>query len=255
MLVGLAAGFVIAVVTTPVGVSGALFLLPIQLDLLKVPNPAVTPTNLLYNVVSTPGALVRYWRQGQHPGELARWMLAGTIPGVVLGAVVRVFVIPDVRTFRLVAAAVLLPIGIWLIVRAVRRRPPRPGPGLRAGRVGLLGGLVGVAGGVYGIGGGSLLAPILVARGVPVATVAPAALAATFVTSVVGAVTFAVLALSADGATAPAWALGLVCGLGGLAGGFVGARVGRRLPERALTLLLGVIAAALAVFYVAQALR
>jgi uncharacterized membrane protein YfcA len=255
LLLGLAAGFAIAVVTTPVGVSGAVFLLPIQLDLLKVPNPAVTPTNLLYNVVSTPGALVRYWRQGQRPGELARWMLAGTVPGVVLGAVVRVFVIPDVRTFRLVVAAVLLPIGVWLIVRAVRPGRRRVRPRLLAGRVGLLGGVVGVVGGLYGIGGGSLLAPILVARGVPVATVAPAALAATFVTSVVGAVTFAVLALSAGGTIAPAWVLGLACGLGGLAGGYVGARVGRRLPERALTLLLGVTAAALAVFYVVQALR
>lgn len=49
-LTALLCGFVIALVTTPVGVSGAVFLLPIQLDLLKVPNPSVTPTNLLYNV-------------------------------------------------------------------------------------------------------------------------------------------------------------------------------------------------------------
>jgi hypothetical protein len=43
-----------------VGVSGAVFVLPVQLDLLKVPSPAVTPTNLLFNVVATPGALLRF---------------------------------------------------------------------------------------------------------------------------------------------------------------------------------------------------
>ena len=59
-LIALLCGFVIALVTTPVGVSGAVFLLPVQLDLLKVPNPSVTPTNLLYNVVSGPGALLRH---------------------------------------------------------------------------------------------------------------------------------------------------------------------------------------------------
>lgn len=45
-----AAGFLIATVTKPVGVSGAVFLLPVQLSLLHVPSPAVTPTNLLFNV-------------------------------------------------------------------------------------------------------------------------------------------------------------------------------------------------------------
>ena len=59
-LLGLAAGFLIASVTAPVGISGAVFLLPIQLSLLQVPSPAVTPTNLLYNVVAGPGALARY---------------------------------------------------------------------------------------------------------------------------------------------------------------------------------------------------
>ena len=55
----LGAGLLVAVLTAPVGVSGAVFLLPIQLDLLRVPSPAVTPTNLLFNVVATPSALVR----------------------------------------------------------------------------------------------------------------------------------------------------------------------------------------------------
>ncbi len=44
----------------PVGVSGAVFLLPVQLTVFGVPNPAITPTNLLFNVVAGRGALWRY---------------------------------------------------------------------------------------------------------------------------------------------------------------------------------------------------
>ena len=62
LVVGFAFGVVIATVTAPVGVSGAVFLLPVQLSVLNVPSPSVTPTNLLYNVVAVPGALARYRR-------------------------------------------------------------------------------------------------------------------------------------------------------------------------------------------------
>lgn len=255
LALGLIAGMVIAMLTAPVGVSGAVFLLPVQMDLLKVPSPAVTPTNLLYNVVSGPGALVRYWTQGQRPGELTKYMLAGTVPGVIAGAFVRVYLIPDVRTFRLVAAAVLLPIGLWLIWRTLRpsASPRKADPSLRL--IAGLGLLVGVVGGVYGIGGGSILAPILVARGLPVAKVAPAALASTFVTSIVGAVSFGVIALRTNGSVAPDWALGIACGLGGLVGGYLGARWHSRLPDRALALMLGATATALAAMYVYQSSR
>jgi hypothetical protein len=46
-------------VTTPAGVSGAVLLLPIQLSVLGVPSPAITPTNLLFNVAAVPGGLLR----------------------------------------------------------------------------------------------------------------------------------------------------------------------------------------------------
>ena len=71
---GFVAGFVIATITSPVGVSGAVFLLPVQLSVFNVPNPQVTPTNLLYNVLSGPGALIRYARRGQrHADSHVRW--------------------------------------------------------------------------------------------------------------------------------------------------------------------------------------
>ncbi|MDT0478607.1 sulfite exporter TauE/SafE family protein [Streptomyces doebereineriae] len=254
---GLAAGLLIATVTAPVGVSGAVFLLPVQLSVFGVPNPAVTPTNLLFNVVAGPGALWRYRRDGALRGDLARRLVLGTLPGVVLGAAIRVFALPGPSVFRLLIAALLLPLGLWLCLRTltpVRHRPPSAGELTPRTLTGLAL-AVGVVGGIYGIGGGSLLGPILAGRGLPVARVAPAALAATFATSVVGAAAYALFSLIGSGDVAPDWWLGLACGTGGLIGGYLGARLQPRLPERALRLLLGTLAAALGTLYAAQTLN
>lgn len=64
-LLGFTAGVLISVLTAPVGISGAVFLLPVQLDVLHVPNPQLTPTNLLFNAIAGPGALLRYQRHHQ----------------------------------------------------------------------------------------------------------------------------------------------------------------------------------------------
>jgi uncharacterized protein len=253
-LSGFLAGLLISVVTSPVGVSGAVFLLPVQLSLLHVPSPAVTPTNLLFNVVAGPGALVRYRRNGQLTGPLARLLITGTVPGVILGAVIRVFAIPGPQVFRLVAAAVLLPLGLWLSARGLRpSRPDRP-PLARRTILGLSV-VTGTIGGIYGIGGGSILGPLLAGRGAPMTRIAPAALASTFLTSIVGAAAYGILAFATNGDIAPHWTFGLLCGAGGLIGGYLGARIQPYLPERALRLLLGILATALAVLYVAQGLQ
>ncbi|MFD5914816.1 sulfite exporter TauE/SafE family protein [Streptomyces massasporeus] len=256
VLGGLAAGLVLATVTAPVGVSGAVFLLPVQLSVFAVPSPAVTPTNLLYNVVAGPGALLRYRRSGALRGDLARRLVLGTLPGVVVGATIRVFALPGPDVFRLLIAVLLLPLGVWLCLRALTpaHRRPRPAGELPPRTLTGLALAVGVIGGVYGIGGGSLLGPILVGRGLPVARVAPAALAATFATSLVGSAAYALLSLVSSGDVAPDWWLGLACGTGGLIGGYLGARLQPLLPERALRFLLGALAAALGAMYAAQTL-
>src|SRR3984957_13194606 len=122
-VVALAAAFVIAVLATPAGISGAVLLLPFQVSVLGTPSPAVTPTNLLYNVVATPGGIYRYWRQGQRGGRLALVLIAGTLPGVIAGSVIRVELLPGARVFDLVVAAVLLPLGGWISLT----RTARPG--------------------------------------------------------------------------------------------------------------------------------
>lgn len=253
---GLAAGLLISVVTAPVGVSGAVFLLPVQLSVLGVPSPAVTPTNLLFNVVAGPGALWRYRRDGALRGGLARRLVLWTLPGVIAGAAVRVFALPGPDVFRVLVAALLLPLGVWLCARTLRPARRRTGAAAEpsAPALAALALTVGVVGGIYGIGGGSLLGPVLAARGMPMARLAPATLAATFTTSVAGAAAYALLALASSGPVAPDWWLGLACGLGGLIGGYLGARLQPRLPETALRLLLGTLAATLGALYAVQAL-
>jgi uncharacterized protein len=252
-LAGLMAGFVIATVTSPVGVSGAVFLLPVQMSVLGVPNPQVTPTNLLYNLVSGPGALPRYARQRQFRGRLTQYLVLGSAPGVVIGAVLRVYVADDPTVFRLIAAGVLLPTGIFILKSTNPRAPTRTREPLRPHVITLAAFVVGVLGGIYGIGGGSILGPILVGTGLAVTVVAPAALASTFVTFIAGVAAFAVLERHAAGSIAPDWSLGLMCGVGGLCGGYLGASLQPRLPERLLRAGLGLLAIGLALVYVVQA--
>jgi uncharacterized membrane protein YfcA len=244
----------IAFVTTPAGVSGAVLLLPVQVSVLGVPSPSVTPTNLLFNVAAIPGGLLRFGREGRLFGPLTWLLVAGTLPGVVAGAVIRVELLPGDRATAIVAAAVLLPLGVWLLAGARPREPRRGPPGRTARRlIPAIALLVGVVGGVYGIGGGSLLAPILLAAGMSAYEVAPATLAATFMTSVAGIATFEALQLAQGGVVGPDWALGLFLGAGGFAGSYAGARMQRHLPETALRRLLGVIACAIAVRYIVVA--
>ena len=255
-IAALIAAYVIAVFTTPAGISGAVLLLPFQVSVLGTPSPAVTPTNLLYNIVATPGALYRYWRQKQTGGRLALVLIAGTLPGVIAGSVIRVELLPGPRVFDLVVAAVMFPLGTWLALT----RPPGPDDPARPARaipapiLIILAAVVGCIGGIYGIGGGVILAPILIGSGQRASEVAPAALASTFVTSVAGVLTFTILSVHEPGSVAPDWPTGIALGIGGLAGGYTGARIQSRLPDALIRRLVGVLVIAIGVFYLRSGL-
>jgi uncharacterized membrane protein YfcA len=253
---GAAFGFLIALVTTPAGVSGAVLLLPVQLSVLHVPSPAVTPTNLIFNVVAVPGGLLRFWREQRLFSPLSALLVCGTLPGVVIGAILRVEYLSGGRAFTLIAAGVLMPLGLWLTLGAQRvpRARPRPSRGGLA-LVCALALAVGVLGGIYGIGGGSLLAPILMAAGFSAYEVAPATLLATFLTSLAGVATYQALQLTHGGSVAPEWALGITMGLAGFAGSYAGARLQSRLPEASLRRLLGLIACVVAARYTQVAVQ
>jgi uncharacterized membrane protein YfcA len=241
--VAFSAAFAIAVLATPAGVSGAVLLLPFQVSVLGTPSPAVTPTNLLYNVVATPGALYRYWQQGQTGGRLAVVLVAGTLPGVIAGSVIRVELLPGAQVFDFVVAAVLLPLGAWLAATkaALTSRTGGTGREIPLPALVVLAAVVGCVGGIYGIGGGSILAPVLIGSGRPASEVAPAALASTFVTSVAGVVTFTILSVHEHGAVAPDWPTGIALGAGGLAGAYLGARLQSRMPDLVIRRVVGVL--------------
>jgi uncharacterized protein len=247
---------VIAALATPVGISGAVLLLPFQVSVLGTPSPSVTPTNLLYNVIATPGALYRSWRQGQTGGRLALVLIAGTVPGVIAGSVIRVELLPGPRVFDLVVAAVVVPLGTWLALTEPAPGdnsacPARPIPGLVL--VGLAA-VVGCVGGIYGIGGGSILAPVMIGAGRRPSQVAPAALASTLVTSVAGVLTFAILSVHEPGPVAPDWDTGIALGIGGLAGAYTGARLQPHLPETLIRRLVGILVIAIGARYLASSL-
>jgi uncharacterized membrane protein YfcA len=255
-VVALVAAYVISVLSTPAGISGAVLLLPFQVSVLGTPSPSVTPTNLLYNVVSTPGALYRYWRQGQTGGRLALVLIAGTLPGVIAGSFIRVKLIPGPRVFDLVVAAVLIPLGTWLVLSRPARgdQPDRPARHIPAPVLVVLAVAVGCVGGIYGIGGGALLAPVLIGSGRKPSEVAPAALASTFVTSAGGVITFTILSLHQHVSVAPDWPTGIALGLGGLAGGYTGARIQSRMPDVLIRRLVGVLAFAIGAYFFSSGL-
>ncbi len=256
-VVALVAAYAIATLATPAGVSGAVLLLPFQVSVLGTPSPAVTPTNLLYNVVATPGGLYRYRRQGQAGGRLVPLLVCGTLPGVVAGSVIRVELLPGPRVFDLIVGVVLLPLGAWLALSRPDQADAVDGDHdpVRSARfipdlaLVVLAAAVGCVGGIYGIGGGSILAPILIGSGRSPAQVAPAALASTFITSVAGVITFTILSVGHHGSIAPDWPTGIALGLGGLAGAYTGARIQSRLPELAIRRLVGVLVIAIAARY------
>ncbi|HET6998302.1 MAG TPA: sulfite exporter TauE/SafE family protein [Solirubrobacterales bacterium] len=253
VVIGAGVAFCLAILTTPVGVSGAVFLVPFQISVVHTPSPAVTPTNLLFNLIAIPGALLRFHRERRLGGWLARLLVLGTLPGVVAGAAIRVFILDEGQAFLLVVAAVLVPLGAWLAFA----EPPAPAGVPNRDRrrlIFVLSLAVGVIGGIYGIGGGSILGPILVGFGFTVFEVAPAALTATFLTSFAGVATYALLSIGASGDIAPDWALGAGMGVGGMAGAYLGARLQARLPEKLLRRGLGVLALALGLRYALQAI-
>jgi len=111
--------------------------------------------------------------------------------------------------------------------------------------------IVGIIGGAYGIGGGSIIAPFCVAFfGLPVYTVAGAALLGTFLTSIAGVFFYSVIPSKAGISTLPDWPLGILFGLGGLLGMYCGARVQRFIPQKLIKIMLGIMLAFLAISYI-----
>jgi len=107
--------FAVSFFTSMGGVSGAFLLLPFQMSFLGYTNPSVSATNQVFNVVAIPSGGYRYWREGRMVWPLTWIVIVGTLPGVFIGAMVRVTYLPNPKHFKLFVAAVLLYIGTKMI--------------------------------------------------------------------------------------------------------------------------------------------
>ncbi len=283
--------FGISFLTSMGGVSGAFLLLPFQMSFLGYTDPSVSATNQLFNIVAIPSGVYRYCKEGRMVWPLTWVVVVGTLPGVFIGAVLRVAYLPDPRNFKLFAAAVLLYIGLKMVLDLMRKNTGRTNktdseirfqelvrrhrsndrsaptstdtrfPAVEVTHFNLkrlgytfygesfdvsiwgifgLSFVVGIVGGIYGIGGGSIIAPFFVTIfGLPVYTVAGAALMGTFVTSVAGVAFYqAVAPLYPNMSVAPDWLLGLLFGLGGMGGMYLGARCQKFVPAKAIKWML-----------------
>ncbi|HEB83411.1 MAG TPA: sulfite exporter TauE/SafE family protein, partial [Bacteroidetes bacterium] len=264
------AAFLIAVIVSPAGVSGAFLILPLEVSAFGFAGPAASATSLLYNLFAIPAGVLRYNQERRMVWPLALALLAGTVPGVMLGVVLRVRLLQDAHSFKVFAGLVLLYLALRLGWDLLKRETAAKGEAAPGGPLvveeprfslrrlsyrfrgreyhaptPVISGIsfvVGSIGGAYGIGGGSFLVPLLVGVfRLPVHSVAGATLFSTFVTSAVGALSYRLLALFLPGvpaAVAPDLLLGALFGIGGALGITAGAVVQRFLPARLIKTLL-----------------
>ena len=266
-LIPLVVAFGVSFFTSMGGVSGAFLLLPFQVSVLGYTAPSVSGTNQVFNIVAIPSGVYRYIREGRMLWPLTWAVIAGTLPGVIFGAWVRIRYLPDPRNFKLFVGAVLLYIGGRLfldVVKKQERKKISTGAGITPDRhsvkliestirrvefvyddehyhfspllVYLICFLVGIIGGIYGIGGGAIVAPFFVTIvGLPVYTVAGAALMGTFITSIAGVGIYQLFSiLYTNAAVAPDWILGAFFGTGGFVGMYFGARAQKHVPARVI---------------------
>jgi len=273
--------FVIAFFTSMGGVSGAFLILPFQVSFLGYNTPSVSATNQLFNIIAIPSGVYRYIKEGRMVWPLVRVVVVGTLPGVFIGAIVRIRYLPDPRHFKIFAGLVLLYIAIRMLKELLFTQKKQQSDALKTpaqaqkeaacktgttfevrilkdswrtlsyefcGEVHTVNGLalmalsaiVGIVGGIYGIGGGAILSPFFVTFfGLPVHSIAGAALMGTFVTSVAGVIFYQALAfIYPHLVVAPDWILGLLFGMGGMAGMYLGARCQRFVPSRIIKWIL-----------------
>ncbi len=113
--------FVISFFTSTGGLSGAFLLLPFQMSFLGYTAPSVSATNHLFNIVAIPSGVYRYIREGRMVWPLTWAVVVGTLPGVLIGAIVRIRYLPDPADFKFFVALVLLYIGVRMLRDLLRR--------------------------------------------------------------------------------------------------------------------------------------
>lgn len=298
---------IVSLISTSAGITGAFLLLPFQVSVLHFNSPAVSPTNLIYNIIAAPGGLYRYIKEKRMAWALTGIISVGTLPGVFIGAWIRIHYLTDPKAFKLFVGIVLVYLSYRLLsdifgwnkktkeqnallnikfAEQVALKKDTNHRRLTAGLpaeavvktkylsflkvefefwgetysfktipVFILALGVGLIGGIYGIGGGSIISPVCVSLfALPIYTVAGAALASTFITSIAGVIYYQILAVTtvSSSSVSPDWLLGLMLGLGGIFGTYFGAYLQKFLPETLIKKILLVLTSILSISYILQ---
>ncbi len=273
-----AVAFVISFLGSMGGISGAFLLLPFQMSFLGYTHPSVSATNQVFNIIAIPSGVYRYAREGRLVWPLVWIVVIGTLPGIFLGAMVRVLYLPDASHFKLFAASLLLYLSLKMLLsmrnqniadknleekvkqntddKSLQGRGVSKITKFNLSRlcfhfydteydipiwgIASLSFVVGIVGGIYGIGGGAIIAPFFITFfKLPVYIVAGATLMGTFVTSIAAVAFYSAIApYYPNLSIAPDLSLGLLFGLGGSAGMYFGARCQKFMPARIIKYIL-----------------
>jgi len=215
------------------GVGGGILLVPLLVHAVHTRQHEAQGTSLVFVTAAALVATIPYIRQGNIDFGLALILMAGAVPGVLVGAAV---------ARRMTARGLRRAFGLMIFVTAIRILAAAPN--LSEGTVhlwrppfeALLGFGVGFLGGLLGIGGGTMLVPVLVltqhvpqhlAQGVSLLMIVP--------TGVVGGWSHA-----RHGHVVRSLLPGLIAGgvLGALAGALLAHRIGSTELSRLFALFL-----------------
>jgi len=236
--------FFIGMITVQAGVSGAFLLLPVQISLLDITSPVASATNLAYNIIAIPVAVLRFKQEKRFILPLILAIIAGAAPGVFLGTLLRTTLLLNPKPFKLFVGIVLCLLGLKLIFAKKEKEMAITSVEIiknsllrlkfRFGHqtfsfspliIFAVTFFTSIISGAYGIGGGALLSPLLISVfGLPPHATASATLSGTFITSIIGVFSYAHFGYT------PNWPIAFLFGIGGMSGMYVAARIQKYIP-------------------------
>ncbi|KJR42715.1 membrane protein containing DUF81 [Candidatus Magnetoovum chiemensis] len=264
--------FIISFFCSMGGITGAVLILPFQVSVLGFTSPAVSSTNLVFNIFSTPAGIYRYIKEKRMLWPLVAIVTIGTLPGLLIGYYLRVKYLPEPHKFKIFVGAVIFYLGLKLIKSAFQKKAAAKTGAFLVENVRFsaktveydffsthysfsaplmftLAFIVGIIGAAYGIGGGAIIAPFCVVLfNLPVFTVAGATLLSTFIASVFGVIFYSAIPIQGV-IWHPDWLLGITFSVGGVAGMYFGAKCQKRFSEKWIKIIVSIIFILIGIVY------